>query len=589
MQLSRREFLHALGLAGAAGMLRPRGAHAMGWFKDDPYAVPDDFGNVTLMHFTDCHAQLNPVYFREPNINIGVGTMKGEPPHLVTDAFLEHFGIKSEKKTYAYTPIDFVENARKYGKMGGFAHLQTLVNRYRAERDGKTLLLDGGDTWQGSATSLWTNALDMVKATNKLGVDAMTGHWEFTYGSDRVRELIDGGMLDMDFVAHNITDSTWGDPIDLFPPYTVKERNGVRIAVIGQAFPFTPIANPQYKIPGWSFGINEDHAQKLVDEIREGDKADVVAILSHNGMDVDKKMASRLRGVDVILGGHTHDAMPAPMEIANKGGGLGGKTLVINSGSNGKYLTRLDFDVKNGKVRDYRFHMLPIFSNEIEPDPEMAKLIDTERSKAQEEAGQDLGEELAVTEDLLYRRGNFNGTFDQLICEALMDDQDAEIALSPGFRWGVSVLPGDPITLEHVYTQTAITYPKVTLDEMPGERLKLVLEDVAENLFNPDPYYQQGGDMVRVGGLKFAFNPKETQGNRVQDMELNGKPISPKKTYKVAGWASVTPVDEDRPNVYDVVADWLRGQKNVKVGEPNTPKLKGVKGNPGLDMDVRMS
>ena len=354
MQLSRREFLHALGLAGAAGMLRPRGAKAMGWFQDDAYAVPD-FGNVTLLHFTDCHAQLNPVYFREPNINLGVGPMKGEPPHLVTDQFLEHFNIaKGSKKAHAFTPIDYVEGAQKYGKMGGFAQMKTLVDRYRSEREGKTLLLDGGDTWQGSATSLWTDAMDMVKATNKLGVDVMTGHWEFTYGADRVRELIEGGHLDMDFVAHNITDNMWNERVDLFEPYTVKERNGVRIAVIGQAFPFTPIANPQYKIPDWSFGIDESHAQKVVDEIREGDKADVVVILSHNGMDVDKKMASRLRGVDVILGGHTHDAMPAPMEIKNQGGGIGGMTLVVNSGSNGKFLSRLDFDVKNGRVRDYR-------------------------------------------------------------------------------------------------------------------------------------------------------------------------------------------------------------------------------------------
>ncbi|KPV41111.1 5'-nucleotidase [Thiohalorhabdus denitrificans] len=589
MQLSRREFLYALGLAGAAGMLRPSGARAMGWFKDDAYAVPD-FGNVSLMHFTDCHAQLNPVHFREPNINLGVGSLKGEPPHLVTDAFLEYYGIeKGSKRAHAFTPIDYVEGAQQYGKMGGFAHMKTLVDRFRSEREGKTLLLDGGDTWQGSATSLWTDGMDMVKATNKLGVDVMTGHWEFTYGADRVRELIEGGHLDMDFVAHNISDVTWGDRVDLFEPYTIKERNGVRIAVIGQAFPFTPIANPSYKIPDWSFGVDEDHAQKVVDEIRDNDKADVVVILSHNGMDVDKKMASRLRGVDVILGGHTHDAMPTPMEIKNKGGGIGGMTLVVNSGSNGKFLSRLDFDVKNGKVRDYRFHMLPIFSNEIDADPEMQQLIDEERSKAQEQAGKDLSEELAVSEDLLYRRGNFNGTFDQLIVEALMESQDAEVALSPGFRWGTSVLPGQPITLEDVYTQTAITYPEVTLNDMTGEQLKFALEDVAENLFNPDPYYQQGGDMVRVGGLQFAFNPREKQGNRLQDIEINGEPLDPKKKYKVAGWASVSPVEEDRPPVYDVVSDWLRDKKSVSVGEPNLPRLKGVKDNPGLDTDVRLA
>jgi len=584
MHLNRREFLHALALAGAAGMLRPRGAQAMGWFADDPYAVPD-FGNVSLLHFTDCHAQLNPVHFREPHINLGIGGMKGEPPHLVTDAFLTHYGVTDPRRTHAFTPVGFVDGARQYGRMGGFAHLKTLVERYRAERDGRTLLLDGGDTWQGSATALWSNAGDMVRASNELGVDVMTGHWEFTYGEERVREILDN-ELNADFVAHNIKDATWGDNVAYFDNYVVKERGGVRIAVVGQAFPYTPIANPAYKIPNWSFGIQEEHAQEVVDEIRDGDQADVVVILSHNGMDVDKKMASRLRGVDVILGGHTHDAMPAPMEIKNAGGGIGGVTLVVNSGSNGKFLTRLDFDVKNGKVRDYRFHMLPVFSDAIEADPGMQQLIDAERAKAEAAAGKQLAEELAVTEDLLYRRGNFTGTFDQLILDALRQTQDAPIALSPGFRWGVSVLPGDPITLEQAYTQTAITYPYVTVNEMTGERFKFVLEDVAANLFNPDPYYQQGGDMVRVGGVTYSIDPTAETGKRIADLAIDGEPIDPNKTYKVASWAPVDEVDPALPTAYEVFADWLRSQKQVRVGEPNVPRIKGIKANPGLDRDL---
>jgi len=585
MHMNRREFLYAMALAGAAGMLRPRGAQAMGWFRDDPYGVPD-FGNVSLLHFTDCHAQLNPVHFREPHINIGVGSMKGEPPHLVTDAFLDYYGIPHEsRRAHAFTPLGYVEAAREFGRMGGFAHLKTLVDRYRAERDGRTLLLDGGDTWQGSASALWSKAADMVRASNELGVDVMTGHWEFTYGEERVKEIIDD-ELDADFVAHNIKDATWGDHVDFFDSYVVKERDGVRIAVVGQAFPYTPIANPSYKIPDWSFGIQEDHAQKVVDEIREGGKADVVVLLSHNGMDVDKKMASRLRGVDVILGGHTHDAVPAPMEIANAGGGIGGKTLVVNSGSNGKFLSRLDLDVKDGRVRDYRFHMLPVFSSVLEAEPGMQRLIDDERAKAEKAAGKRLDEELAVTEDLLYRRGNFTGTFDQLILDALRDTQDAEIALSPGFRWGVSVLPGDPITLEQAYTMTAITYPYVTVNEMTGERLKFVLEDVAANLFNPDPYYQQGGDMVRVGGMRYAIDPTAETGRRITDMAIGDRPIDPNKTYKVASWAPVDPVDEGLPPAYEVFSDWLRSRKTVRAGEPNVPVIKGIKDNPGLDRDL---
>ncbi|WP_443081437.1 thiosulfohydrolase SoxB [Thiohalorhabdus sp.] len=580
--MNRREFLHALALAGAAGMLRPGGARAADWFADDPFAMPD-FGNVTLMHFTDCHAQLKPVHFREPHINLGVGNMKGEPAHLVTDALLEHYGMKrGSRKAHAFTPIDFVEGAREHARRGGFAHLKTLVERYRAELDGRTLLLDGGDTWQGSATSLWSDAGDMVRASNELGVDFMTGHWEFTYGEERVREILDN-ELGSDFVAHNIKDVTWGDNVDYFDNYVVKERAGVRIAVVGQAFPYTPIANPQYKIPDWSFGIQEGHAQKVVDEIQEADKADVVVILSHNGMDVDKKMASRMRGVDAILGGHTHDAMPAPMEVDNAGGGIGGKTLVTNSGSHGKFLTRLDFDVKNGRVRDYRFRMLPVFSDVIPADPDMAKLIDEERARAEKKAGKRLDEELAITEDLLYRRGNFTGTFDQLILDALRETQDAEIALSPGFRWGVSVLPGDPVTLEEAYTQTAITYPDVTVDEISGERLKTVLEDVAANLLNPDPYYQQGGDMVRVGGLDYAIDPTAETGKRISDMVIDGKPIDPGKTYKVASWAPVDPVADSLPPAYEVFADWLRSQERVRAGEPNVPRIKGFKANPGLD------
>lgn len=567
MSLSRREFLQMMAIAGAAGVIRPESVFAARKMPGDIYEVPT-YGNVTLLHFTDCHAQLMPVYFREPDTNIGVGNAKGRPPHLVGKAFLDYFKVQPNSiYSHAYTPIDYVEDAQKYGKVGGFAHLATLVKRYRAENDKRTLLLDGGDTWQGSGTSLWTKGLDMVKACNQLGVDSMVGHWEFTYGQDRVKELVENEAK-FDFLAQNIKDNAFGDPV--FKPYVIKERNGVRIAVIGQAFPFTPIANPRYLIPDWSFGIQDENMQRMVDKVRQDEKADVVVVLSHNGADVDIKMASRVKGIDVILGGHTHDAIPQPVVV--------GKTLVINSGSNGKFLSRLDLDVAKGKVKGYKFTMLPVFSNLIKADPQMQQLINEVRAPYKEK----LTEKLAVSEDLLYRRGNFNGTFDQLIVQALMDVKNAEAAFSPGFRWGTTVLPGQQITMEHVMDQTALTYPIVTLNEFTGAQIKDIMEDVADNLFNPDPYYQQGGDMVRVGGIDYTMDPTATIGKRIQNLQIRGKAVEASKKYKVAGWASVQP-QQGGQEIWDLVAGWLREQKTVKVEKLSRPRLIGIEPNdPGI-------
>jgi sulfur-oxidizing protein SoxB len=540
MNLSRREFLQLMAAAGAAGLL-PGAARAA-----DPYDLPA-FGNVGLLHYTDCHAQLLPVHYREPNVNLGIGDMKGRPPHLVGNHLLEHFGIApGSAEAHAFTYLDFPEAAQRFGKVGGFAHLATLVKRLRAERPG-SVLLDGGDTWQGSATSLWSNAQDMVDAQLALGVDIMTSHWEMTFGAERVTEIIENDFAGkIDFVAQNVLDTTWEEPV--FPAFTTREINGVPVAIIGQAFPYTPIANPRYMVPDWSFGIREERMQQTVDEVRDGG-AQVVVVLSHNGTDPDLKMASRVRGIDAIMGGHTHDAIPKPIEVANPGG----TTLVINSGSNAKFLSVLDFDVRNGKVRDYRFHQLPVFSNLLPADPEMTAVIERHRAPYREK----LAEPLAVADSLLYRRGNFNGTFDQVICDALMATQDAPIALSPGFRWGTTLLPGETITFEDLMTQTAITYPTVTVNEFTGEFLKTILEDVADNLFNADPYYQQGGDMVRVGGLRYTLDPTQKIGSRVTAMELDGKPIDAGKSYKVAGWASVAQPLEGTP-VWDAVADYLR-------------------------------
>ncbi|MEK9742409.1 MAG: thiosulfohydrolase SoxB [Gammaproteobacteria bacterium] len=579
MSLNRRDFMRLLAMAGAAGMtLNSRS------FADASvdYDIPT-FGNLSLMHFTDCHAQLMPVYFREPNFNVGIGEAFGKPPHVVGDYFLKHFGIApGSANAHAFTFLDFEAAARKYGKVGGFAHLATLVKRLRASRP-NSLLMDGGDTWQGSATALWTNGQDMVDACKLLGVDIMTGHWEFTYGIDRVSQIVNEQLAPIEFLAQNVVlteDAAFeGKPAfdedsgRVFKPYTLREMNGIPVAVIGQAFPYTTLANPRYMIEDWSFGIRDEMCQEMVDTVR-AQGAQVVVLLSHNGMDVDLKLASRVSGIDVILGGHTHDGMPKPSVVTN----AGGKTLVVNSGSNAKFLSVMDLDVRGGRVEDFRYRLLPVFANLLPADPEMSAYIEGVR----EPFKQQLETVLAKTETTLYRRGNFIGTFDQVIVDALMAVRGADIAFSPGFRWGTSLLPGDDITVERVMDQTGITYAKSTLNEMTGENIKLVLEDIADNLFNADPYYQMGGDMVRVGGLRYAINPSAPIGERLSDLELNGKPIDPSKTYKVAGWASVNPQPDDLPDIWDVVAEYLRDQKVIRDVVANVPKVKGIETNPGF-------
>ena len=570
MSMNRRDFMQVLGIAAAGGMALNSKAALAGQSADTLYSLPR-FGNVHFLHFTDCHAQLKPVYFREPSVNLGLGEAYGRMPHLVGEHLLRAVGARpNTREAYAFTSLNFEKAAQTYGKVGGFAHLSTLVKRMRASRPG-AVLLDGGDTWQGSATALWTNGQDMVDACLALGVDVMTAHWEMTLGDKRVQEIVNKDFKGkVDFVAQNIKTNDFGDQV--FSPFSMKEMNGVQVAVIGQAFPYTPIANPRHMVPDWSFGIQEENMQKTVDEAR-AKGAKVVVVLSHNGMDVDLKMASRVRGIDAIMGGHTHDGMPAPVVVSN----AGGKTLVTNAGSNSKFLGVLDFDVRGGKVQGYQFRLLPVFSNILPADKDMDALIT--RIRAPYEAK--LGEQLATTEGTLYRRGNFNGTFDQLIVDALMDVKQAEIAFSPGFRWGTSLLPNSAITMEHLMDQTATTYSHTTVSNLSGEMIKTIMEDVADNLFNPDPYYQQGGDMVRVGGMTYAIDPKAKMGSRIQDMRLNGKPIDAAKVYKVAGWAPVAEGAQGEP-VWDVVGGWLRSNKTVKARKLNAPRLIGVKGNPGL-------
>ncbi len=572
MSIGRREFLQMLAVASAGGMALGQKEVLAGDMAaaQKLYELPK-FGNVSFMHFTDCHAQLKPIYFREPSVNIGISEALGRPPHLVGENLLKYFKIApGTPAAHAFTYLNFEQAAKTYGKVGGFAHLATLVKQVRASRP-HALLLDGGDTWQGSATALWTNGQDMVDACKLLGVNLMTPHWEFTLGADRVKEIVDKDFAGkIEFLAQNVQTADFEDQV--FKPYTLREMNGVPVAVIGQAFPYTPIANPRHMVPDWTFGIKDDHMQKMVDEARSKG-AQVVVVLSHNGMDVDIKMASRVTGIDAIMGGHTHDGVPAPVIVAN----AGGKTLVTNAGSNSKFLGVLDFDVQGGKVRDFRYKLMPVFANLLPADAEMAAYIDKVRAPYEGK----LQEKLAISEGLLYRRGNFNGSWDQLIVDGLMAVKGAEIAFSPGFRWGTTILPGQAITRDHLMDQVAITYPSTTLSNMTGATIKTVLEDVCDNLFNPDPYYQQGGDMVRVGGLQYTCDPLASSGNRISNMRLNGKPIDASKTYKVAGWAPVAEGVQGEP-IWDVMETYLKSEKVIKPRQLNMPTLKNMAGNPGM-------
>lgn len=580
--MNRREFNRLLTAGAVAGILPSTN---IAFAHTGPnYDIPQK-GNARLLHITDCHAQLMPIYFREPNVNMGLNEAFGRTPHVVGEAFLKKNALSPHSmEAHAFTYLNFNAAAREYGKVGGFAHLNTLVKSLRETAGGKDncLLLDGGDTWQGSATAYWTRGKDMVQAANLLGVDVMTGHWEFTYQDDEVLSNVD--EFDGEFLAQNIKlteDALFEgkhahdeDTGHVFKPYTLRELNGHKVAIIGQAFPYTPVANPQRFIPDWTFGIRNQDLQELVDSIKENDKPDAIILLSHNGMDVDLKLASVVTGIDFILGGHTHDGVPIPVTIKNSGG----QTVVTNAGSNGKFVGVLDLQLEKGKVKGYDYRLLPVFSNFIKADPEMAALIDTIRKPHIET----LNEPLATTESLLYRRGNFNGTFDQLICDALRHELNAEISLSPGFRWGTTVLPGQAITFEHVMDQTCITYPETYARDMLGSEIKAILEDVADNLFHPDPFYQQGGDMVRVGGMNYICDPTAAAGNRITQMTLDsGKSIDANKTYKVAGWATVGSKAPGKP-IWDVVASYLRNQKHVNITQVNSPKLLNVNNNPGI-------
>ncbi|MDY8107978.1 thiosulfohydrolase SoxB [Fulvimarina sp. 2208YS6-2-32] len=545
--VSRREFLTATvalsGLTGAALTGRWSRAAAQQRVGEDDLLGAADFGNLTLLHVTDIHAQLKPVYFREPAVNIGVGAVAGLPPHVSGADFLKLYEIEpGSRDAYALTSDDYSALARQYGKMGGLDRIATIVRRARAERgEDNVLLFDGGDTWQGSYTANATAGQDMIRTMALLKPDAMTGHWEFTYGTERVNEAIEG--LGFPFLGSNIFDKEWNE--SAFEAWRMLERGGARVAVIGQAFPYTPIANPSWLIPTWSFGIRDEEIARHVGEARAAG-ADLVVLLSHNGFDVDRRLAAKVEGIDIILTGHTHDALPEPVLV--------GQTLLIASGSNGKFVSRLDLDVSGGALKDFRYTLIPVFSDIIAPDAAMSTEIDAVRAPYETELSRVLGQ----TEGLLYRRGNFNGTWDDLILDALLEERDAEIALSPGFRWGTSLPAGEDITVEQLHNAVAMTYPAAYRSTMTGETIRAILEDVADNLFNPDPYYQQGGDMVRVGGMGYAIDPAKPIGSRISKMTVlaTGEAVDPARDYVVAGWASVNEGTEGPP-IWEVCESYL--------------------------------
>lgn len=561
--IDRRDFLTvtaATAMAAGLGTGFGRAAAAQKISQDDLLKF-NAKGQVTLVHYTDCHAQIKPLYFREPSINLGVGEAKGQPPHLTDEAFLKRFGIEAgSADAYALTSKDFAVLAKNYGRVGGTDRMSTLLKAIRAERPGKTIFLDGGDTLHGSYTALKSKGADMVRIMNALKCEAMVGHWEFTLGEERVKVFIE--QMEFPFLASNVIDNEWEE--EVFEHTKMFERGGIKVAVIGQAFPYTPVANPRWMIPAWSFGIRDDVMQGRVTAAREAG-AELVVVLSHNGFDVDKKMASKVEGIDVILCGHTHDAVPRPIQV--------GKTMLVSSGSHGKFLSRVDVEVSGGRMAGLEHRLIPVLTDAITPDPEIIKMVDEIRGPHEEH----LNTELGRTETLLYRRGNFNGTFDDLLCEAMLEEREADLSFSPGTRWGASVLPGQPITWEHVYNMTAITYPNCYRIDMTGEFIKTVLEDVADNLFNSDPYFQQGGDMVRVGGLGYTIDVNKLIGNRISNMTMlkTGKPIDPSRTYKVAGWASVNEGTEGPP-IWDVAANYIKRKKVIDLKPNQSIKVIGA-------------
>ncbi len=575
MEVSRRDFMHLCAIFGL-GLATSSSASAQSIKNislEDIYSFKD-MGNFTLLHMCDMHAHLKPLYWREPSTLISAKNLVGTPGFLCGEAFAKHYGLEpSSLDAYFDTHINFEELAKKFGKMGGIAHMKSVLEHVRKTRGKENVLfLDSGDTWQGTGVALKTRGEAIVKAQNYLGVDVMVGHWEFTYGKERVKELLE--MLDAKFISQNIVgDDPFGESFEelIFEPYTIEERGGAKIGIIGQSFPFTPTANPKEFTEGWSFGLRLDTLQEYVDELRDEHKVDCVVVLSHDGFSVDQEVARKVSGIDFILSGHTHDPSPSPIVINN--------TVIVIAGSHGKYIGRLDVDARGGKVRGYEYKLIPIASNIIPADSEGEKLIEELYAPFAAEMNEVLGK----TKNILYKRDTFFSTFDQLINDAIMDEMKCDISFTPGYRWGTTVLAGEDILMDNVYEMSATTYPDVYTFELKGKAIANLLEDIADNVFNENPLYQQGGDMSRLGGASYDIAVTNKTGTRISNLKIGGKPIELEKIYIVSSWGgnlqnagSNLQKDKIRP-VYDIVRDYIKRKKVVDVSNKGNVRLVDYK------------
>jgi sulfur-oxidizing protein SoxB len=576
MDISRRDFLQfagALGLLSATGTNLFAGEAAKEKIKNLSFSDIVDFkakGKVSLLHICDLHAHIKPLYWREPSTLISAKNLVGTPGFICGDSFLDYYGVKEGTvDQYFDTHNDFSALAKKFGKMGGISHMKPMIDHVRKERgDKNVLLLDSGDTWQGTAVALHTKGEAIVDAQKYLGVDVMVGHWEFTYGKERVMELIE--KFKGEFISQNvIDDDPFSDDFEelIFPPYTIKEVGGAKIGIIGQSFPFTSTANPKKFTEGWSFALRHESLQEYINELRNEKKVDCIVVLSHDGFSVDQELAKKVTGVDFILSGHTHDPSPKPIVVNN--------TVILIAGSHGKYVGRLDLDIEKGKVKDYEFKLMPVASNLIPADKKGDELIE----KWYKPYNNELNEVLGTTKGLLYKRDTFYSTFDALIGEAIQTEMKSDIVFTPGYRWGTTLIPGDKILKDNVYEMTAITYPEVYTFELKGDKIAKLMEDIADNVFNENPLLQQGGDMSRLTGASYSIKISGGAGKRISEFMIGGKPIDLKKTYLVSSWGGNLQnagkhLDEKkiRP-VYDVVSDYIRKKKVIDIPMESNVKV----------------
>jgi S-sulfosulfanyl-L-cysteine sulfohydrolase len=567
--ISRREFLQMLALAAAGPGLH--GSLAQARTLAETMYAPAKFGDVSLIHLADRHAQLLPQYYREPSARVGVGQGRNEPPFLVGEHLLERFRVMpSTPHAHALTHLRFEDAAVVYGKVGGVAHLATVVNQLRATRP-DALLLDSGDSWVGSGLAEWTQGRDGAEVSRLLGVDAMTGDWEFALGADQLKMLLAGEAKGRtSFLAQNVRER--GGGARPFRPHSIYFVGGHPVGVIGLAYPHIGRYGVKNFVPDWEFGLDEPGLQASVDSVRARGVR-LVVLMSHAGLPADLKLAKRLRGVDVILSGHSHDPMPQPFVVR----GQSNQTLVVSGGAHGKFLGLLDLRMGDSGVLDYRYSLLPIFSRLIKPDAEMAAAVD----RLRQPYAARLDETLAITEGALYRRDTFKGPFDQLVLDILRSTTKAEIAIGPGYRFGATLLPGDAITWQHILDYTAGERGYCE-EELSGAEIRNRLEAWSDEVFNPDPYEQSGEDMVRTAGLDFECDPAADHGRRIRRAFVGKQSLEDGRRYKVVSWGVRSLAATGTQSVAGVVADYLRRAKNIAAIEPTMPRMIGREGNLGI-------